>query len=201
MAGATQLDGPSKVDEIMRVGQELMQTNGYDGFSYRDVADLVGIKSASIHYYFPAKADLALAVARNYRTDFAAAVDELDQRGSDPIERLTGFAGLFQNTLEDLDRVCLCGMLASESSSLPDEVRIETEQFFADQQSWLASTIREGVDDGVINAAVEPAVAAQTFLSALEGAMIMARSMNRAEHLAEVSGQLIALLQSDPTQA
>ena len=72
----TQGEG-SKADEILEVGQELIQTVGYDGFSYRDIADRVGIKSASIHYYYPAKTDLACAAARKYRVDFSAGVTEM----------------------------------------------------------------------------------------------------------------------------
>ena len=59
MANKTKTNDISKEDEILEVGQELIQTVGYDGFSYRDIADRVGIKSASVHYYFPAKTDLA----------------------------------------------------------------------------------------------------------------------------------------------
>ena len=62
----TKTNDISKADEILEVGQELIQTVGYDGFSYRDIADRVGIKSASVHYYFPAKTDLAEAVAKQY---------------------------------------------------------------------------------------------------------------------------------------
>lgn len=194
MANQVQTAGTPKADEILRVGQELMQTNGYDGFSYRDIADRVGIKSASIHYHFPAKADLALAVARRYRTDFAAAVDDLAQQNSDELSQLVGFAGIFQSTLEDLDRVCLCGMLATESSSVPDEVNAEAEQFFTDQHKWISATITAGINKGTIREVERPEVFAQTFLSALEGAMIMARSMKRPQYLADVAAHLIAIL-------
>lgn len=190
---------PSKADEIMLVGQELMQTHGYDGFSYRDVAARVGIKSATIHYYFPAKADLALAVARKYRSEFASAVDDLTAQRPDPVDQLVGFAEIFQSTLEDQDRVCLCGMLASESSSLPDVVLAETAQFFREQEAWISATLAEGVDSGTINDIGPPDILAKTILSALEGAMIVARSMGRPEHLDDVSSQLVALLRPEST--
>ena len=187
-----------KAEEITQVAQELIQTQGYDGFSYRDIADRVGIRSATIHYYFPTKADLAISVARTYREEFAETVAELDASTSHPIERLTGFAGIFQNTLEELKRMCLCGMLASEVNSLSDEVRAETALFFSDQQGWLANTIQDGIETGAIENSVDPDAFAQMFLSALEGAMVMARSMERPDHLADVSSQLISLLTRTP---
>ena len=194
MANKTKTNDISKADEILEVGQELIQTVGYDGFSYRDIADRVGIKSASVHYYFPAKTDLAEAVAKQYRIEFAERVREISANTPGALERLKEFAGIFQDTLENLDRVCLCGMLASESSSVPDKVSAQTRMFFSEQQDWISQTIAEGVDDGTISATTQPNEFAKTFLSALEGAMMLARSMEQPEHLRSVSNQMIALL-------
>ena len=194
MANKTKTNDISKEDEILEVEQELIQTVGHDGFSYRDIADRVGIKSASVHYYFPAKTDLAEAVAKQYRIEFAETVREISANTPGALERLEEFAGIFQGTLENLDRVCLCGMLASESSSVPGKVSAQTRMFFSEQQDWISQTIAEGVDDGTISATTQPNEFAKTFLSALEGAMMLARSMEQPEHLRSVSNQMIALL-------
>ncbi|HJT14927.1 MAG TPA: helix-turn-helix domain-containing protein, partial [Dongiaceae bacterium] len=53
---------------ILDVAQGLIQQRGYNGFSYRDIADEVGIRAPTIHYYFPAKADLAAALVDRYAT-------------------------------------------------------------------------------------------------------------------------------------
>ena len=153
-----------------------------------------GIKSASVHYYFPAKTDLAEAVAKQYRIEFAETVREISANTPGALERLEEFAGIFQDTLENLDRVCLCGMLASESSSVPDKVSAQTRMFFSEQQDWISQTIADGIDDGTISATTQPNEFAKTFLSALEGAMMLARSMEQPEHLRSVSNQMIALL-------
>ena len=94
MANTTKTNDTSKADEILEVGQELIQTVGYDGFSYRDIADRVGIKSASVHYYFPAKTDLAEAVAEQYRTEFAETVREISANTTGALERLEEFLSL-----------------------------------------------------------------------------------------------------------
>lgn len=39
----------------MASGRKMMQTRGYNGLSFRELAKEVGIKSASIHYHFPTK--------------------------------------------------------------------------------------------------------------------------------------------------
>ena len=53
--------------KLLDVGAELCQTMGYNAFSYRHMADRLGIKTATIHYYFPSKADLGRELMANYR--------------------------------------------------------------------------------------------------------------------------------------
>ena len=74
---------PAKALEIMSTAQELIQNKGYNGFSFRDVADAVGIKSASIHYHFPTKSDLVKEIAANYRAAFQLALGEIDAQSPD----------------------------------------------------------------------------------------------------------------------
>ena len=44
----------------------LIRSRGFNGFSYRDLAELVGVKTSSIHYYFPSKDDLVLEAVKEY---------------------------------------------------------------------------------------------------------------------------------------
>ncbi len=138
----------SKAEEILGLAQRLIQTRGYNGFSFRDLADEIGIKSASIHYHFPTKADLVREVASRYREEFAEAVAEMQAQSKSSMQILAGYVELFHSTLTTEKRVCLCGMLASEAESLPDTVRQETTQFFQDQEDWLAGILNEGIADG-----------------------------------------------------
>ena len=46
-------------EQILDHAITLMMLRGYNGFSYRDLSELVGVKTSSIHYYFPSKEDLA----------------------------------------------------------------------------------------------------------------------------------------------
>ena len=40
-------------EQLLDHAQILLMTRGYNGFSYRDLSTLVGVKTSSIHYYFP----------------------------------------------------------------------------------------------------------------------------------------------------
>ncbi|MCH3032011.1 TetR/AcrR family transcriptional regulator, partial [Listeria monocytogenes] len=40
-------------ERVVDAAEGLVQQHGYNGFSYDDVAQLVGIKKPSIHHHFP----------------------------------------------------------------------------------------------------------------------------------------------------
>ena len=49
---------------LMDLAEAHIRESGYAGFSFRNLAAEVGIKSASVHHHFPTKAKMAAAVAR-----------------------------------------------------------------------------------------------------------------------------------------
>jgi AcrR family transcriptional regulator len=50
----------------MDLAEAHIRSAGYGGFSFRDLAAEIGIKSASVHHHFPTKATMTAAVARRY---------------------------------------------------------------------------------------------------------------------------------------
>ncbi len=177
--------------QILEITQELLQRRGYDGFSYRDVADRVGIRSATIHYYFPAKADLVVAVAERYRSDFATTLAEILADDSlSALEKVAQFADIFRQTAAT-NRVCLCGMLASGSKSQSDKANQHAQEFFGDLQAWLEDVFAAGRQDGSIRALAEPRRAALSVVAALEGATLMAYNARDLSQLDEVIAEAL----------
>jgi AcrR family transcriptional regulator len=64
-------------ETILRAARTRARAHGYGGLNFRDLATDVGIKSASIHYHFPTKADLGAAVAKRCWEDSGAALETL----------------------------------------------------------------------------------------------------------------------------
>jgi TetR/AcrR family transcriptional repressor of nem operon len=46
--------------EILDAAQNIIQLRGYNGFSFANISQTVGISKASIHHHFPSKAALGL---------------------------------------------------------------------------------------------------------------------------------------------
>ena len=170
-----------KAVAILNSARALMMKRGYNGFSFRDVADVVGIKSASIHYHFATKADLAEATAHRYRHAFQEAIGKIEP-GPAP-EQMRGYGALFIKTLRNQGDLCLAGVLAADISSLPEQVRSEVELFFAEQYDWVASVLRQGQARGEIRKDLDPDQFAKMFVSGLEGSMMVSRSIQQPQDL------------------
>jgi TetR/AcrR family transcriptional regulator, transcriptional repressor for nem operon len=161
--------------EILRAAEDMVRKGGYNSFSFRDVADAIGIKSSSVHYHFSTKADLGVAVAAYYTEMFLDALgnpDELITANKDPIQVYTK---AFREALTKDERMCLCGLLGAEVNGLPPEVAAQTKVFFKRNIEWLtqAHTLQSG-RKGAKNKALHT-------LALLEGAMIVSNVLGDIE--------------------
>ncbi|WP_350335073.1 TetR/AcrR family transcriptional regulator [Coralliovum pocilloporae] len=160
----------TKRDDIVLAAEQMIRQGGYNAFSFRDIAEVVGIKSASVHYHFPSKAELGGEVARRYTERLMGALGEPEGLGLE--EALDLYSDLFRTALLDDDMLCLCGMLGAETLSLPDIVRDESKAFFQRNISWLKSAF------GAHMPASRAEQEALLVISTLEGAMILSRAMD-----------------------
>lgn len=168
--------GTSTAEQILDLACELAQTRGYNAFSYRDLAQQIGIKPASIHHHFPTKADLCRAMIRRYRERFADALEGIDRSRKGPSERLRAYFDLFRQTARSDRGVCLGGMLAADLLTLAPAVQAELQGFFADSEEWLKGVLEAGAASGDLSVNGSPEDVAMAIVSALEGAMMVARA-------------------------
>lgn len=154
--------------KILDTAQELAQIRGFSGFSFRDVAEEIGIKSASIHYHFPTKDTLIIELARRYRQVFFQQLETLTAKSTTPGEKIKMLMDTFEHVLTKENRMCLCGMLAADIELLSDEARAELLHFYNDAVDWLS---REYAQLGHKH---PREMAIDTFVR-LEGGMLMSR--------------------------
>ncbi len=155
-------------DALIQAAEGLMRTKGYAAFSYADLADVVGIRKASIHYHFPTKEDLGIAIVEEYVSRVQAEFERIEINHSDALERLKAFFVLFHSSTEG-DLLPLCGALAAEMAVLPDGLQRLTRRFFEVQLSWLTRVMDEGVAAGEISQGRGSREKSYLLLSILEG--------------------------------
>jgi TetR/AcrR family transcriptional regulator, transcriptional repressor for nem operon len=171
---ARQLDESGTASRILDVAEELVQTRGFDGFSYAHVAAELGVTSPSLHYHFGSKAELGEALIERYAARFLEALNGIESDGADSLAKLGAYARVYGDVLRRR-RMCLCGMLAAGYDTLPDGMRGAVIQFFDENERWLARVLEEGSRDGSVAFAGDARDVAQSIISGLEGAMLVAR--------------------------
>jgi len=159
-------------EEILAAAKLVAQAHGYSGLNFRDLAEQVGIKAASVYYHFPGKAELATAVARRYWEDAAASLESLLQNAAKPLDALRRYPETFRAALENDNRICLCSFMSAQFDDLPDTVKKEVQAFADVNIAWLKKVL-------IAAKVVTPREAekrAQAIYSGIVGAQLMARS-------------------------
>lgn len=181
---------------ILDVAEKLAQTRGYNGFSYADVAAQLGVTKASLHYHFPTKAELGGALIERYRVLFEAALAAIDREAKGPGDKLQQYVELYNSVLSN-DRMCLCGMLAAEYSTLPAPMQEGLKSFFDANERWLTSVLVVGLQAGRFLFSEPANERARVLLGALEGAMLVARSYGNPHRFQAAATYLLADLNAD----
>jgi TetR/AcrR family transcriptional regulator, transcriptional repressor for nem operon len=156
-------------DAILRSAEARIRRDGFHGFSFRDLAEDVGIKSASVHYHFPTKADLGVILMKNYQEQMLAAFgDAQDDRTL--ADKLGAVRNAYRRRLSREAGICLCGILAAERAGLPEPVGEALKDYLVACRNWLISAF-------VGSRADEPEKRAMVFSSAVQGALLMSNAM------------------------
>jgi len=185
----------STADTILTCAQSLIVEGGYNGFSYADIAKVVGIRKASIHHHFPSKVDLVRALVARYREEAEAGMAHLERQTSDPLEQLRSYVGYWQSCITNASApFCICALLATEIPALPEEVGLEVRAHFRSLSAWLTSVLERGARVGEIQLATSPRAEAETFMATVHGAMLSARAYGDPAMFGVVTGSLLGRL-------
>lgn len=132
-------------EKILNTAESLIQQMGYNAFSYKDIALVVGIKTSSIHYYYPTKEDLAVAVIEWQLERLSFSLDELKVNPSLSLQqKLLKLVDLVLSvTLNNDMKMCLGGMLASDVVSLPEKLKMKVRLFFNSLEKWIGEVLVE----------------------------------------------------------
>jgi TetR/AcrR family transcriptional repressor of nem operon len=164
-------------DEILRCARSLLIEGGYNGFSYADIAKVVGIRNASIHHHFPSKSDLVRTLVARYREEAEAGIAALERQIADPADQLRAYIGYWEACIADASApFCVCALLASQIPVLPEEVALEVRAHFRALSAWLTSVLERGARQGGLHVTGTAKAEAEGFMASVHGAMLSARA-------------------------
>ncbi|MGO1080578.1 TetR/AcrR family transcriptional regulator [Inquilinus sp. CA228] len=182
----------STADDILACARSLIVAGGYNGFSYADIAQVVGIRKPSIHHHFPSKADLVRTLVSRYREESEAGLAQLEGHVSDPAEQLRAYLGFWEKCITDASlSFCVCALLASELPMLPERVAVEVKAHFRFLSAWLTSVFERGVQQGRLQPTSMPRFEAEAFMATVHGAMLSARAYGDPKMFAIITAPLL----------
>jgi AcrR family transcriptional regulator len=160
--------------DILNTAEHLLQMRGFNGFSYQHIAAQLGIRNAAVHYHFPGKSDLGVAIVRRFRDDFHWWAAQLDAKGATAAERMEAFFELDQRYAEQ-NKVCPLGVVSVEYAGVPPAMRAEAKALVSQVVDWLSLTLDKGRADGSMAFEGDTHEMALHVLAATQGALQVQR--------------------------
>ncbi len=180
--------------QILIVAETLIQSKGYNAFSYKDISKLVDVKTSSIHYHFPTKADLGKAVVKKHIDSLCGELEKVfSDKNLSCQEKLEIFIDhLVANTYLAERKMCLGGMLASDVLTLPEIIQNEVKLFFRRLEDLIKQLLIEAVTKKEFKLKTGD-IEDETLLifSLIEGALLLARLFQDDKHLAVTKREII----------
>jgi len=171
---------------ILEIAQPLLQRRGFNGFSYRHLADALGIKTAAVHYHFPSKTDLGVELAAELRRGFQRWAADVDARIPSPRERLDAFFDMHRQFLDE-EVASPLGVLEAAYSSLPARMQYGVRSLASEIHGWLARTLRQGLDNDELAFAGDADDQAIVLGATVRGALHLARAFGPDHYHAAIS--------------
>ncbi len=179
---------------LLVAAEDAVRARGYDGFSYADLAAMVGIRKASVHHHYATKADLVLALIERYSAELFTTLDRIAQTEATGGARLRAFVGAYRAALAGGDRVCLCVALCIGREGLSTEILARLDMFHSTITAWLEDGFAIGKNDGTIVDVGDCHAEAAGCLAQMEGAQLIARAAKDVRRFDAATERLLARL-------
>lgn len=158
---------------ILDIAEQLLLTRGFNAFSYQHISSALGVRNAAVHYHFPHKTDLGVALVQRYRRRFARFMEA--HASLDPLQQLEGYFELTDAYFQQDEQICPSGILTTEYHTLPEEIQLEASAFITEMRDWAKTIARRGQDEGVMTYPGSPEAMGEVMFAALQGGLQLAR--------------------------
>lgn len=160
--------------KILNSAQRLIQTRSFEGFSFQDIADEVGIRKASLYHHFDSKDAVAIAVLKRGADWVTGRLDATKELA--PPGRLERYFDLFHDLHGKAERMCPGGSFASVLGAVSPAVQRALHAFTKMHLDWLEGVVREGAALGAFEIGEQaPRDVALQIFSSVQGALLTGR--------------------------
>ncbi|WP_338792652.1 TetR/AcrR family transcriptional regulator [Bernardetia sp. Wsw4-3y2] len=163
-------------EKIVYLGEALFQQFGYNGFSYKHISEKLGIKNAAIHYHFPSKEDLGVAIITHSRNRLERWKEKMDTLDISPTEKLEQYIeGMYGWQIEKGNRICLVAATGTDFFSIPEKMQQQAQSLGYFIRKIYTEILEEGLEKGEFQFVGETKYQALNILLTLQGSLMIAR--------------------------
>ncbi len=185
-------------EKILREAQRLIHTNGFRATSVDAIANAAGVKKANVFYYFPNKEALGLELLDRMTTFLINQVlTPLFVTDRHPTEQIRDNIQGIRSNLEafNCEGGCPLGNMALEMADVDEAFRTRLTQFFEAWEGMIEGVLQRGRDSDLYRETMDPRATASFIVSALEGAILLAKTKRDPEVLSYAESHLMHLLE------
>ena len=132
------------------------------------------MKNAAIHYHYPSKNDLAVALVARYRRRFERWSETLEKDEAGPWACFESYIQVCRYFIKS-NKICVLGMMAAEFNTMALEVQREIQQLQDEVVSYFTELLRKGRDSKDFQFPGHEASKATVLTCQLQGAMQFAQ--------------------------
>jgi len=159
-------------DLILTVGTELLTEKGYNAFSYADISARVKIKKASIHYHFPTKTDLGIAIVESHIDYF----EDLKKKQTNLTElKKLQSLGKYYIKLINEKKICIMGTFSTDVNSIELALKEKSIEFCQIVIQYTTDILEAGISNNEFKPIENPNNKAIEILSSFMGLAQMSR--------------------------
>ncbi|MFC0344354.1 TetR/AcrR family transcriptional regulator [Epilithonimonas hispanica] len=157
---------------IVGTANNLLIERGFNAFSYKNISEQIGIKTSSIHYHFPSKTDLGIALIKSHHEILKKTIEKNNEKT--PLEKLKKLF-LYYERLAIAHKVCIIGAFTSDINTLEESVRGEILTFANSVVDWANSILEEGQRQNVFKQLFNTQLKAKLLIANLMSLVQLAR--------------------------
>jgi TetR/AcrR family transcriptional repressor of nem operon len=178
----------NKREELLKTAYRLIRTKGFDSFSYNDLSKEVGITKASIHYYFPSKEDLGMAICDRIMQQ----LEWLQSTAAGQYTVQEKF-DLYVKTIcaqaQD-DLICPISSLQAEYNVVPDRMKQKIKEITEKELQVVGGILQEGLDQGTFHFQGDAMAQAALLVTACKSATLYSRVLQQ-DLMAQIIAQFV----------
>jgi TetR/AcrR family transcriptional regulator, transcriptional repressor for nem operon len=159
-------------EDILSLADRLIRTKGFNAFSYADIAGIMEIRNAAIHYHFPTKEDLGIQVINRE-------VERMNSRkrewgnlpGDEQVKKI--MESFFGNSRKGM--ICLTGALTSAYDTFGPNMQEKVAFMCNAILAWVTLCLEKGREEMSLHFQGKARDRALLLMSGLSSSLLLSR--------------------------